>query len=155
MTDFSRVQVEERPYLYVERSCSMDPGDISCAMGEAFGAVYAHMMGAGVTPAGPALSVYYSYDPEKMAFRAGFTVAQADLDKTGGEVKGDVTPAGHALHFTHIGAYATLRDDYELMMQQLEEHGMALGAPSWELYLNDPSETPEHELRTEIYSMLT
>jgi len=33
MSKYKMVKVEEQPYLYNEQSCSMDPSDISKAMG--------------------------------------------------------------------------------------------------------------------------
>jgi hypothetical protein len=36
MTDYRIIEVEEKSYLYNERSCSMDPNDISQNMGIAF-----------------------------------------------------------------------------------------------------------------------
>lgn len=151
MPEFRRITVEETPYLYTERSCSMDPADISRAMGEAFGAVMAHMQDRGVAPAGPALSVYYDMSPEGMTFRAGFTVTRDDLAAAGGEVKGDVTPAGEVIHFTHEGSYATLRDDYDLLTAHLESKGLNYGVPAWEVYVNDPDTTDEDALVTECY----
>ena len=154
MPEFSTAEVTETPYLYVERSCSMDPADISAVMGAAFQDVYAHMQANGIAPAGPALAVYYTYDPEKMTFRAGFVVAPDTPRPTEGDVRGDVTPAGSVIRCTHIGPYATLRDDYAAMMGWAEENGHTIGAPAWELYMNDPSEVPEAEWHTEIHVSL-
>ncbi len=154
MPEFEITDVAETPYLYATGSCSMDPTDISATMGRVFGQVWSFMTDHGIAPAGPALAVYHSYDPEKMTFRAGFVVTKDDLAKATGEVGGDVTPVGRALTFTHIGPYATLRDDYGLMMRHAEERGLTLGTPAWELYLNDPSQTPENELRTQAYVAL-
>jgi effector-binding domain-containing protein len=39
-------------------------------------------------------------------------------------------------------------------MAWLEKEGLTLGAPTWEVYVNDPDSTPEEELRTEIYVSL-
>lgn len=154
MPDFKMTEVAETPYIYVERSCSMDPSDISQAMGEAFGQVFGFMAEKGIAPAGPPMSVYYTYDPETMTFRSGFAVAADDMSKAADGVSADVLPAGRVLHFVHKGAYATLRDDYGLMMEHLKSEGLQIGAPTWEIYVNDPAEVPEEELLTEIYVAL-
>jgi len=154
MPEFKVVDVSETPYLYIEETSSMSPADISEAMGKAFHQVWSFMQANGISPAGPALSVYTGYDPETMRFRAGFAVARDDMAKAEGEVKADVTPAGPALHFVHKGPYATLRDDYGLMMQHAKDKGLKVSAPGWEFYLNDPSQTPEDELLTEAYVSL-
>jgi effector-binding domain-containing protein len=154
MPEFKIIDVAETPYLYVERTCSMDPADISKEMGSAFQQVWGFMQAAAIKPAGSALSVYYSYDPDAMTFRSGFTVDREDMAKAGDEVKSDVTPAGNALHFVHKGSYSTLRDDYGLMMQHLKDNSLQAGVPGWEFYMNDPSKTPEDELLTECYLAL-
>jgi effector-binding domain-containing protein len=154
MPDFDMIEVSETPYLYVSRTCSMDPEDISDSMGGAFGEVWRFMQSRSIAPAGGALSVYHEYHPERMAFRAGFVVDRADLSKATGPIEGDVTPAGQVLHFVHKGPYRTLRDDYGLMMQHIERLGRAPGAPTWEVYLNGPDDVPEDQLLTEVFCVL-
>lgn len=154
MPDFKLVKASETPYLYVVKTSSMDPGDIAAKMGEAFGAVWGFMQSHNIQPAGGALSVYYDYSPDKMEFRAGFTVARQDMAKATGEVKADVTPAGELLHFQHKGSYATLRDDYALMTEHLKKIGREMGVPAWEVYLNSPDQVPEAELLTDVYMVL-
>jgi len=154
MPDFELITVDEVPYLYVDRSTTMDPGEISQAMGSAFGEVWAFMEQHGVPPAGGALSVYAEYAEDKMDFRAGFTIRKRDMDVADGPVKADVTPGGKVLHFTHRGSYDTLRDDYEAMMAHMQAEGLVYAAPTWEVYLNNPGEVHEEQLLTECYQAL-
>lgn len=154
MPEFKLIKASETPYLYVTKTSSMEPADISAKMGEAFEAVWAFMQAHGVNPAGGALSVYADYSPDQMEFRAGFTVSRQDLAKAEGEIKGDVTPGGELLYFQHKGSYATLRDDYGLMMQHLKSIGREMGVPMWEIYLNSPDQVPEADLLTDIYMVL-
>lgn len=151
MPEFEKLTTEEIGYLYVERESSMDPVEIGQAMGSAFEAVYAFMMRNNITPTGPALSVYDDMSADGMKFRAGFAVAKADIAKAEGDVKGDVTPAGPAVHFTHIGSYDTLREGYGAVMKAVAKQCITLKSPTWELYMNDPGTTPEAELITECY----
>ena len=152
--NFDMVQVEETPYLYEERTCGMDPQDISAAMGDVFHNVMAFMKAHGIAPAGQAMSVYYTYDPDKMTFRAGFSVLPEDLAKAEGTVKADVTPAGKVLSFVHTGPYSELRNSYGEMMTYAEQNGLKIRAPAWEVYVNDPATVPEEELRTDVFVSL-
>ncbi|MGI9628067.1 MAG: GyrI-like domain-containing protein, partial [Longimicrobiales bacterium] len=69
-----------------------------------------------------------------------------------GEVKADVLPAGEMLNFIHRGPYPKLRISYGEMMKYLDAKSMTVGAPTWEIYLNDPdSVSSEDELETDIY----
>ena len=154
MTDYTMVDVAEKPYLYVERHCSMNPEDISKSMGEAFGTAGAFVHSNGIAFTGSALAVYYTYDPEKMTFRAGFFVSAEDMQKATGDVQGASTPAGNVLKATHIGPYSKLRDTYGVLMQELEKQGKPAGAPTWEVYVDDPDSIPEDNLRTDIYMTL-
>ena len=154
MVDFIVTETAEMPYLYTERTTSMDPAEISEKMGAAFQQVWEFMNANAIEPTGAALSVYYDYSPDTMSFRAGFSISHEDMAKAGGDVKADKTPGGKALHFVHKGSYETLRHDYELMMEHLEENGLEASVPSWEIYLNSPDTTPEDELLTECYLAL-
>lgn len=155
MTEFTIVDVAEMPYIYAERSCSMDPGEISQAMGDAFGQVMGVVKAHDIQPAGPPMSVYLTYDPNTLTFRAGMPIAKADMSKASGGVAADVVPAGRALHFVHTGPYAKLRDTYGLAMQHLQANSLEMRAPTWEVYIDDPAETPEAELRTNCFMMLS
>jgi effector-binding domain-containing protein len=154
MPEFSVIRVEPRPYLYVEGRARMDPSAISEAMGRAFETVMDVLDRHGIATDGPPLSVYYGYSETEIAFRAGLFVPEADLGAATGEVLGDRTPGGEVLHFTHVGSYATLRDSYGHMMEHVASRGRALGAPTWEVYVDDPETTPESRLRTEVYVTL-
>jgi len=154
MPNFAMTEVAETPYLYVTKSCSMAPEAVGAAMSEAFQAVWMYMQQAAIAPKGPALSVYYTYQEDRLTFRAGFVVAKDDLARAGGDISGDVTPAGEVLHFTHKGPYSTLRDNYALMMAHIDDSGRSVSAPTWELYINDPAQTPAEDLLTEVYCSL-
>lgn len=154
MLKFEMTDVDEMPYLYEERSCSMDPSDISAAMGETFQSVIGFMGGKQIAP-GAALSVYTTYDPETMTFRAGFSVSPDDAAKAEGAVKAATTPAGRVLTFTHVGPYAELRNSYAKMMTYMDSNGMKPAAPSWEIYVNDPATTPSDKLETKVFVSFT
>lgn len=59
---------------------------------------------------------------------------------------------GSYLCYRHIGPYANLESTYEKLYSWLphSEHRIKM-APCFECYLNDPANTPENELITDIY----
>jgi len=154
MAEYKRISVTEKPYLFVQRSSSMDPDVVGDTMGKAFDDVLRFMSEKQISPAGPALSVYYTYDPDTLEFRAGFFVSEDDAKLASGDVKAASTPAGNALMLVHTGPYSKLRDTYGEMMKYLDEQGLAPGVPTWEVYIDDPHTTSEEELRTEIFMAL-
>jgi len=154
MPDFKLIDVAEQPYIYVDRKCAMVPAEIGKAMETAFGDIFAFMQENGIEPVEGPLSVYYSYDPETVEFRAGMFVSGDDAKKASGAVKADVTPAGRVVSFAHIGPYSKLGESYGQLMGWLETEGLTIGAPTWEVYMNDPDTTPPDELHTDIYVSL-
>ncbi len=152
MPDYKMRKMKDIPYLYVERSCSMNPSDISKNMGAAFCTVAEFIGTHGISSIGNALSVYYEYDEKTMKFRAGFIVSSTDAEKAEGEVRGDVLPSGEVLNFIHKGPYAKLRDSYADMMKYLAANSLVVSAPTVEVYLNNPNMVAsEDELETDIY----
>ena len=154
MPEFTLIDAEARPYLYEERTCPMDPKVISHTMGDAWGAVLAVMDAAGVAPAGMPLTVYETFDPDALTFRAGIPVDLAGLAAASGNVRAAHTPAGRVVTFTHVGPYETLSQSFQKMMAFLEAEGLRIGGPSWEVYVDDPDETPAEELRTEVFAVV-
>ncbi|SDX36042.1 GyrI-like small molecule binding domain-containing protein [Roseicitreum antarcticum] len=60
---------------------------------------------------------------------------------------------GHYARLNYTGPYAAMRDAYRwLLGTWLPASGHEPGdAPIFEAYLNDPSQVPQNELRTDIY----
>lgn len=151
MTDYQMVELDEQPYLFVERSCSMDPNDISKNMGIAFQTAIDLIARKGIASAGKPLSAYYTYDEHTMTFRAGFLVSAEDAQMAEGDVKADALPGGKVLNYIHHGPYAKLRVSYGEAMKYLAENGIGVGVPTWEIYLNEPDNVAsEADLKTDI-----
>ena len=147
------VEVAETPYLYVAGAAPMDPVLIGKEMDKAFGRLMAFMKESGIAPGGAPMAVYHDYDPERMVFRAAIPVSEEDAGRATDDVEASVTPGGTVHTFTHIGPYSGLREAYAAVEAELARDGKSLGVPTWEVYANDPAETPESDLRTEVYSI--
>ena len=152
MPDYELIDIAEHPYLFAERKCAMHSPVISDIMGRAFADVQSFMRENRLTPLGAPVSIYYSHDPETIAFRAGFFVSPEDALKASGGVRAARTPAGKVVHYTHVGPYARLSESYHKMMGWTRSSGLQLTVPTWEVYVDDPGTTPEKELRTEVYA---
>ena len=144
--------VDARPmdFLGVSRTTGCSPAEISQGMGEAFEAVWSAMCEKSISPAGPAVAVYHSYDGSHTKWDAGIVVGSKGLEQATGEVKALSTPAGRALKVLHKGPYQELKSTYEAVMARMVAEGIEAAGKSWEVYINDPKTTPPEELLTEI-----
>lgn len=89
--------------------------------------------------------------PDKIRYDACITVD--DSIEGEGEIGTQTLKGGDYAIVTHKGPYSELEKTYaQLMGQWLPQSGRDFkNAPSYEVYLNDPKETPPDELLTEIY----
>lgn len=147
------VNIQAVPYLYVDGQAPMDPAQVSAEMERCFGLLMRFMGQNGIAPVGQPMSVYYGYDADTLAFRAGIPVAAADAAKADGDIKADQTPGGQVFSVMHVGPYSDLGKTYQAATAALAETGQSFGAPTWEIYIDDPTDTPADRMRTQIYSL--
>ena len=154
MTDFTITETKRRPYLYVERTTSLDPAEIAYAMGECFSQVAAFMADKKIKPTGPAMAVYPHFDAHSMTFRAGFPVSQGKAKLAEDSVKAGAVPKTRAISFRFVGPYAGLRTAYGEMMGHMQLNGLHLGSPTWEVYEVGPDDTTPDRYETVVYAAL-
>ena len=123
---------------------------------EAFGTLHGLAGPAGLYGPESAMVALYYDDPEstpeaELRADAGLVVAAEKTLPEG--LREVVIPAGRYALGVHVGPYAGLGGAWERMMGQwLPASGERLApqATTFERYLNDPSQTPEAELRTQL-----
>jgi hypothetical protein len=62
--------------------------------------------------------------------------------------------AGRVVKLTHKGPYATITQTYDRIHAYTKEKNLREGTVSWEEYVNDPGETAEDDLLTNVYVVL-
>lgn len=148
--DFARKSLQTQHYIYVDREVPYGP-EIADAMGSAFGEVFGFIGKNGVSPLSMPMSVYTGMDPEILRFRGGVIVSAADAAKASGNIKSDTLPEGDVMHVTHLGPYHNLNKTHQALWKHMETEGIPGAMPIWEIYVDDPGEVAEDQLRTEIY----
>ncbi len=146
-----RKKLRKRHYLYVDRDCAYDGPAIAEAMGSAFGEVFGFLAAKGIEAKSPPISVYIEMGGDRLRFRGGAMVLARDARKAEGMVHADTLPGGEVMTGTHVGSYAWLGQSHRLLWDQMTAEGMTPTMPVWEVYIDDPMQVPEAELRTEIY----
>lgn len=153
--DIEEKTFDAQDYIYVSGEAPMtDPAEIAKAMGAAFGQAFEFLGTAGISAMSPPISVYTEMPGERMTFRCGFFVSAEDAVKAEGGVAADQLPAGKALHALHVGPFTDMNQTHGAIWAHAKANGLASAMPVWEIYIDDPNETDEDQLRTEIYHSL-
>jgi effector-binding domain-containing protein len=120
---------------------------------EVFGKGYAEIMETagkqGVQPTGAPYALYLNDDMSNLRIEFGFPAARP-IENEGRVEPGEI-PGGRAAYDIHEGPYDTIGDAYNRLMAFIKEKGLEPTGISYEVYLNDPTDTPPEELKTEIY----
>lgn len=123
-------------------------------IGEAFERLGALAHGAGVVPQGPMIGLYYD-DPASVPeaqLRSFAAIEVAPGTAAAGAIEARDLPGGPTASILHKGPYAELPQAWDwLYGRWLPQSGREpADAPSYEVYLNDPRDTPPTELLTRI-----
>ena len=134
----------------VRKTSPTDPAQIGKAMGEGYGEVWRTLSAAGVAPTGMPIAAHHSYSENEMVFDCALPISPADAEKMPSTVNVTELLNGKALKLVHKGPYAGLGKSYEKLQAYYEEHALSMRVPCYEFYMNDPGETAEEDLLTEI-----
>lgn len=118
-------------------------------MGPSYGKILEYLGPKGIQPSGPPFVAYHNADMTALDVEIGFPVASR-LEGSG-DVKPGKIPGGRAAVIVHTGPYDTIRESYAALSTFITEKGLEMEPFCYEVYLNDPRETPPQELKTEIY----
>jgi effector-binding domain-containing protein len=121
-------------------------GDVYARLGGALGAL-------GEEPTGPPFAAYHNMDMQDLDVEIGFTVARALTAQD--DMQPGVLPGGTFAACLFTGPYAEIGPAYEVLSAWVEGRGHQTSGAAYELYLNDPSQTPPDQLQTQILFRLT
>lgn len=149
--EFERKSFDVQHYIYVDKECSYEGSAIADAMGSAFGEVFGFIGQQEIKPLSMPMTVYHGMDPEMLRFQSGAMISSEDAKKATGRVKSGQLPAVDAITTTHVGPYSSLNQSHGALWKYMEAEGIPGAMPIWEIYIDDPDDTEEDKLRTEIY----
>lgn len=147
---FTRKTLAPQHYIYADRECPYGP-EIAKAMESGFTEVFTFVGINGLKPLSMPMSVYTGMDPKILRFRAGVIVSSEDAAKATGAVKSDQLPSGDVMTTTHTGPYDTMNESHQALWTHMEDAGIPSDMPVWEIYVDDPGQTPADKVKTELY----
>ena len=77
-----------------------------------------------------------------------------DAKKAGDGIKAGLLPSGMVAEMLHVGSHDKLLNSHRYLWDHLKQCGERPGLPVWDIFLDNPSEVPEDELRTRVFRMV-
>lgn len=141
-------QLTPRHFIGLRRKVPVT--ELAAFFSEALPKAHRWVAARGITPDSMPMAHWVSMDMKSgiADCHAGCFVAEETAGE--GEITAGVTPGGDALVATHTGPYDTVGKTWQAVYARAAELGRAPGS-GWEIYLNDPTETPPEALQTRIH----
>jgi effector-binding domain-containing protein len=137
---------EAMPSVIIRTRCSVE--ELPNIIGTTYQRIAAHLGSKQLTPSGPPYVGYHNEDMQDLDLEIGFPVAEVLGGE--GEFEASSIPSGQYATTMHIGPYAKFEESYNRLTQWLESQSLEPTGSCYEVYLNDPVDTPEEALQTLI-----
>jgi effector-binding domain-containing protein len=126
------------------------PEHIGQTLAQILPEVMACLTEAGITPAAPPFTRYYSFSKDEIDLEAGFPVLQPIEAK--GRVAPSKLPGGKVAEAWHHGDYRQLSTTWTRVEAWLKKQpGVEMGDERWEVYWTDPGREPDvSKWRTQV-----
>ncbi len=122
------------------------------ALGQAYGAIAQYLGELGEQPAGAPFTAYYNMDMQDLDIEIGFPVSKKLAGR--GAIQSAEIPAGKYATCLYTGPYGEISPAYDALSQWVKDHGLEATGLAYEMYLNDPAQTPPQELQTQVVFLL-
>jgi effector-binding domain-containing protein len=122
--------------------------DLPGILGRSYGTIGAYLGCLGQMPAGAPFAAYYNEDMQNLDLEIGFPVAKKLPGQ--GEIQAGEIPGGKAVSCMHVGPYDQVKPAYEALGKFMQAKGYQGTGVCYEMYLNDPQQTPPDKLQTQI-----
>lgn len=143
------VKLAPKTIVYVSGSGTWDKAyDI---LVEAFKKLDVYLDGAGLTAAGPAMTIYTSTDDSGFDFQAAIPLAEAPKTPPGRNIAVGQSPDGKVLKFVHRGSYDDMNQTYEAITNYLDEKGLDAKDLLIEEYVTDLVKSPADKLVVNVF----
>ena len=118
---------------------------------DAFKATQAFLDQKGITPSGPAMTIYTAMDDMTFNFQAAIPVAHSTTGPLPDRISTGISPAGKALKFVHRGSFEEITMTYDEISHYVEEKQISSKELLVEEYVSDFLTTPADKLVVNIF----
>lgn len=152
MSQSRLVSVGSQTWAYLSCRSGLQPSEINATIEKAFGQLTEAIARGAIRTNGAPRAHYHYRDDKQISFDLGFPIREEDVAAAArAGLSTGQTLAGEALMRIHEGPYAALSSTYKQLEQDLTTEGLSGRGDTWEVYLNDPDDTPPSKLQTQIY----
>jgi effector-binding domain-containing protein len=143
-------ELTSRPALTIRTRTKVS--GIAALFKEGYASIAQLLKERGKTPAGPPFALYYNMDMNDLEVEFGFPVEES-LEGSGA-ISSSMTPSGNAVRTRYIGPYDEIELAYDSLMKWSTDNELTPNGMAYEVYLNDPINTPPELLKTEVHLLL-
>ncbi len=135
-----------QPALSVRTRSSVEK--IPQILGETFNMIMQYITSLGEQMTGAPYVAYYNLNMQDLDIEIGIPVSKKLPDKE--NIKASEMHAGKCATVLHIGPFSEMESTYNALNKWIEENGYEATGVAYEIYIDDPKETPIEELKTQI-----
>jgi effector-binding domain-containing protein len=117
-------------------------------LGRGFHEIAQHLGELNEEPAGPPFVAYYNTDMDDLEIEMGYPVNKEIEPK--GVMETREIPKGKYATCVYTGPYNQMEPAYKVLKDWVEENNLEPSGVVYEHYLNNPQETAERDLKTQI-----
>lgn len=139
-------ELSTQPALSIRTRTSVQ--NLPQVFGETYGAIAQYLCELEEQPAGPPFAGYFNMDMQDLDVEIGIPVSKRLPGKE--DINASEIPGGKVATCLYTGPYSEIEPAYTALSQWIEDNGYEPTGVSYEMYVDDPAETPPQELRTEI-----
>ena len=139
-----------QPTLSVRTRTSVQ--DIPQLLGRVYTSIAQYLGELGEQPSGPPFAAYYNMDMQNLDIEVGFPVSKKYPGKD--DIRASEIPKGKVATCLYTGLYSEMEPVYAELAKFVVDKGYESTGIVYEMYLDDPQNTPPEKLRTQIMYLL-
>lgn len=142
--------VESQTIICISTATTQDNPNLSDIMGNSYGQLISNIQVNGMEMTGYPLTITTKWEENAFEFDNCIPVKSVKGDLSAKVFKSE-TYKGTAMKIEHLGSYANMNSSYDAILAYISQMGLEITQNPWEIYISDPSNTPEDKLITHIY----